>query len=71
MRDWYSVKSKDFFATQILREIKFGNFGIPWISILTFLLTQNLELFGIFLQRPNSISRKIWVVIEFILFHTV
>ena len=38
---------KDFSVSQILREIKFGNFGASKTAILTCLAAQNLRIFGI------------------------
>ena len=37
-----------FPATQILREIKFGNFGVSKTAVLTFLESQKLDILGIF-----------------------
>ena len=39
-------KLKNFSGNQILREIKFGNFGVPKTAILTFLAAQNLGIFN-------------------------
>ena len=36
-----------FSATQILSEIKFGNFVVSKTAILTFLVTQNIQILGI------------------------
>ena len=67
-------KFKDFSAIQILREIKFGSFGVSKTDILAYLVAQNLDIFGIFnifkcgifpkikirhLKWSNLISRKI------------
>ena len=45
-----------FFCTQILREINFGN-SIP--AILNFLMTQNLQILGIVNNFKRGISQKI------------
>ena len=56
----YTVwKIQDFPATQILREIKSGDFRSPKTAILTLLKTHNFEIFGLFTIFKHGISPKI------------
>ena len=41
-------KFENFSVTQILREIRFGNFEVSKTDIFTFLAAQNVEYLGIF-----------------------
>ena len=50
----------DFAAIQILREIKFGSFGVSKTDIFAYLAAQNLDIFGIFnIFKCAIFSKKI------------
>ena len=64
-------KLQDFSATQILREIKFSNFGVSKIAILPYLVAQNLDIFEflalsnvlIFTKNQNRASKMANIVV--------